>query len=538
MRVYVLWLIFTTIYSEGMILRVSIGLCIVIAVIVAVVSAVLSFVLGFNYRKNSAESTIGSAENEAKRIMTEAITKADSKKKEAILEGKDEILKYRTEVEKEVNERRKDVQRQEKRLQQKEENLDKRLNNLEKKEGTLEKKENKIQETLSEIETLKKNQFQVLEQLSGFSTEQAKEYLLKNLENELVREKSLKIMDFEQQIKDECDSRAREILALSIQRCAADHASEITISTIHIPSDDMKGRLIGREGRNIRAIEAATGADLIIDDTPEVITVSCFDPIRREIARIAIEKLILDGRIHPTKIEEMVTKAKREVEQIIKQEGGKAVIESGVTAMHPELVKLLGKLHYRTSYGQNVLNHSLEVSYLAGLLASELGFDPSLAKRAGLLHDIGKALDHNAEGSHVDLGVEVAKKYKESDAIIHAIHAHHGDIEPQTVIAFLVQAADAISAARPGARRENVETYLKRLEKLEKVASSFEGVENSYAIQAGREIRVLVKPEIVNDDMMKIMARDICKKIENELDYPGQIKVNMIRESRAVDYAK
>ncbi len=514
------------------------GLYIVIAAGIAIFSAIISFCFGSNYRKKSAENKIGSAETEAKRIITEAIMTADSKKKEVILEGKDEILKYRTEAEKEISERRKDVQKQENRLQQREENLDKRLDNLEKKESNLEKKEKTLQESFDEVETIKKNQFEVLERLSGFTVEQAKEYLLKSLENELIHEKALKINEYNQQLKEDCDTKAREMLSLAIQRCAADHASETTISVIQIPTDDMKGRLIGREGRNIRAIESAMGVDLIIDDTPEAITVSCFDPVRREIARIAIEKLIIDGRIHPAKIEEMVSKAKREVEQVIKQQGGQAILEAGIASIHPELVKLIGRLHYRTSYGQNVLKHSLEVSHLAGLLASELGFDPTLAKRAGLLHDIGKALDHNTEGSHVDLGVEVAKKYKESEAVIHAIHAHHGDIEPQTVIAFLVQAADAVSAARPGARRENVETYLKRLEKLEKVASSFDGVENCYAIQAGREVRIMVKPEVVNDDMMKIMARDICKKIENELDYPGQIKVNMIRESRAIDYAK
>ncbi len=515
----------------------SIGLYFLISIITFLL-LVFSFYLGSNFRKKKSENKIGSAEAEAKRIVSEAIMTADSKKKEVILEGKDEILKYRTEAEREINERRKDVQRQENRLQQREESIDKRLDNLEKKESNLENKEKQLQESLEEVEKIKKNQFEVLEQLSGFTVEQAKDYLLKSLENELIHEKALKINEYNQQLKDDCDAKAREMLSLAIQRCAADHAAETTISVIQIPTDDMKGRLIGREGRNIRAIEAAMGVDLIIDDTPEVITVSCFDPIRREVARVAIEKLIADGRIHPAKIEEMVLKAKREVEQVIKQQGGQAVLETGVTAIHPELIKLLGRLHYRTSYGQNVLKHSLEVSHLAGLMASELGFDPTLAKRAGLLHDIGKALDHNTEGSHVDLGVEVAQKYKENEAVIHAIHAHHGDIEPQTVIAFLVQAADAVSAARPGARRENVETYLKRLEKLEKVASSFDGVENCFAIRAGREVRIMVEPKVINDDMMKIMARDVCKKIENELDYPGQIKVNIIRESRAVDYAK
>ena len=416
--------------------------------------------------------------------------------------------------------------------------MDRKIESLEAKEEAVAKKNKKAEERLQEAEMVKKSQFEVLERISGFTMEQAKDYLLKNLENELIHEKAVKVMEIEQQTRDEAEKSAREIIALAIQRCAADHVAEAAISVVPLPNDEMKGRIIGREGRNIRAIETLTGVDLIIDDTPEAITLSCFEPVRREIARIALERLISDGRIHPARIEEMVEKARREVEKTIKQEGERAVIETGVNGVHPELVKLLGRLRYRTSYGQNVLNHSLEVAYLSGLMASELGLDPTLARRAGLLHDIGKALDHEIEGSHVDIGVEAARKYKESEAVIHAIHAHHGDVEPKTIIACIVQAADAISAARPGARRENLENYIKRLEKLEEVASSFEGVDRCYAIQAGREVRVIVKPEVISDDKMVLLARDICKKIESDLEYPGQIKVNIIRESRAIEYAK
>ena len=395
-----------------------------------------------------------------------------------------------------------------------------------------------IEEKLAEAEELKKRQFEMLERISGLTTEQAKDYLLKNLEGELDHEKAVRIRDYEQRLKDEADDKARHILSQCIQRCAADHSSEATVSVVPLPNDDMKGRIIGREGRNIRAIETATGVDLIIDDTPEAITLSCFEPVRREIARLTLEKLIADGRIHPARIEDMVEKARREVEHTIKKEGERAILEVGVHNVNPEIVKLLGKLHYRTSYGQNVLNHSLEVAYLTGLMAAELGEDVALARRAGLLHDIGKALDHEMEGSHIQLGVEAAKKYRESEAVVHAIHAHHGDVEAKTVIACLVQAADAISAARPGARRENIENYIKRLEKLEEIANSFNGVESSYAIQAGREVRIMVKPEVISDDQMVIVARDIVKKIENELDYPGQVKVHVVRESRAIEYAK
>lgn len=512
----------------------AIGLIIGAAVLFAVIGAVF----GISYRKNFAEKEIGSAEQEANRIISDAMKTAEAKKKEAVIEGKDEIHRLRNEADKDINERRKEVQRQERRIQQKEESLDKKMDQLERKEENVAKKLKDVDNKLIEVEQVKKSQFEMLERISGYTQEQAKTYLLQRLDDELDHEKATKIMDFEQQLKDESDKKARNIISLAIQRLAADHVAEATVSVVPLPNDEMKGRIIGREGRNIRAIETLTGVDLIIDDTPEAITLSCFEPVRREIARVSLEKLISDGRIHPARIEEMVDKARREVEATIKQAGEHAVIEAGVNGVHPELIKLLGRLRYRTSYGQNVLNHSLEVSYLAGIMASELGMDPATAKRAGLLHDIGKALDHEMEGSHIELGVDVARKYKESDAVIHAIHAHHGDIEAKTVVACLVQAADAISAARPGARRENLENYIKRLEKLEEVASSFDGVESSYAIQAGREIRIMVKPEVVSDEKMIPLAREICQKIEADLEYPGQIKVNIIREARAVDFAK
>lgn len=516
----------------------SIVLAIILIVVIALIAAALSFVLGSNHRKKQAENKIGSAEAEAKRIISDAIKTADAKKKEAIIEGKDVVLAERTETEKELKDRRKDIQRQEKRIQQKEENLDKKLDVLDKKEEAIEKKQTIVTDRLQEVDQIKRSQFEMLEKISGFSSEQAKKQLLDVLDNELTHEKAVKILNYEQQMRDESENKAREIISLAIQRCAADHVAEAAISVVEIPNDDMKGRLIGREGRNIRAIESLTGADLIIDDTPEAITISCFEPVRREIARIAVEKLMVDGRIHPAKIEEMVEKAKKEVNATIKQEGEHAIIKAGVTAVNPELIKILGRLRYRTSYGQNVLDHSLEVAYLSGLMACELGLDPALARRAGLFHDIGKALDHEIEGSHVEIGVNLAKKYKENETVIHAIEAHHGDVEPKTVIAFIVQAADAISAARPGSRRESLERYLQRLEKLEELASSFKGVEGCYAIQAGREIRVLVKPELISDDEMPILARNISNKIEKELSYPGQIKVNIIRESRAIEYAK
>lgn len=511
---------------------------ILVGVVCAAAAGAVAFFAGANHRKKTAELAIGSAEQEAKRIVSDAIKTAETKKREAVLEGKDEIHRLRNESERELNDRRKEVQRQERRIQQKEENLDKKLEALEAKEEVLSDKCKQADERLAEAEAVKKSQFEMLERISGFTVEQAKDYLLKNLEDELTHDKAVRLMEFEQQARDEADKAAREIISMAIQRCAADHVAEATISVVPLPNDEMKGRIIGREGRNIRAIETMTGVDLIIDDTPEAITLSCFEPVRREVARIALERLITDGRIHPARIEETIEKARREVDATIKEEGERAVIEAGVTGIHPELVKLLGRLRYRTSYGQNVLNHSLEVAYLAGMMASELGLDPTVAKRAGLLHDIGKALDHEIEGSHVEIGVDVARKYKESEAIIHAVQAHHGDVEAKTVIACIVQAADAISAARPGARRENLENYIKRLEKLEEVASSFEGVERCFAIQAGREIRIMVKPDIITDDKMILLARDICNKIESDLEYPGQIKVNIIRESRAIEYAK
>ena len=513
-------------------------LAIVLIIVFAVIAGIVAFYAGINYRKKVAESQIGSAEKEAERIVEAAKESAEAKKKESILEGKDEIHRLRNEADKELNERRREIQRQERRIQQKEETLEKKMTSLEAKDETLNKKLKGADDKLAEAEKVKTAQIEVLETISKFTSEQAKDYLLKTLENELVHEKSVKVLDYEQKTRDECEKKAREIISLAIQRVAADHVTEATVSVVPLPNDEMKGRIIGREGRNIRAIETLTGVDLIIDDTPEAITLSCFEPVRREIARVMLEKLISDGRIHPARIEEMYEKARREVENTIKEEGERAVIEAGVNGIHPELIKLLGRLRYRTSYGQNVLNHSLEVAYLAGIMASELGLDPTLARRAGLLHDIGKALDHEIEGSHVEIGVDVARKYKESETVVHAIHAHHGDVEAKTVIACIVQAADAISAARPGARRENLENYIKRLEKLEEIASSFDGVERSFAIQAGREIRISVKPEKIKDDQMVLLARDICRKIESDVEYPGQIKVNIIRESRAFDYAK
>ncbi|WP_270750894.1 ribonuclease Y [Pseudoruminococcus massiliensis] len=513
-------------------------LAIVLIIVFAVIAGIVAFYAGINYRKKVAESQIGSAEKEAERIVEAAKESAEAKKKESILEGKDEIHRLRNEADKELNERRREIQRQERRIQQKEETLEKKMTSLETKDETLNKKLKGADDKLAEAEKVKTAQIEVLETISKFTSEQAKDYLLKTLENELVHEKSVKVLDYEQKTRDECEKKAREIISLAIQRVAADHVTEATVSVVPLPNDEMKGRIIGREGRNIRAIETLTGVDLIIDDTPEAITLSCFEPVRREIARVMLEKLISDGRIHPARIEEMYEKARREVENTIKEEGERAVIEAGVNGIHPELIKLLGRLRYRTSYGQNVLNHSLEVAYLAGIMASELGLDPTLARRAGLLHDIGKALDHEIEGSHVEIGVDVARKYKESETVVHAIHAHHGDVEAKTVIACIVQAADAISAARPGARRENLENYIKRLEKLEEIASSFDGVERSFAIQAGREIRIIVKPEKIKDDQMVLLARDICRKIESDVEYPGQIKVNIIRESRAFDYAK
>lgn len=498
----------------------------------------IMFKKGQEYRKQTAEAAIGSAENEAKRILEDAGKSAESMKKEKLIEAKEEIQQERTEAEKELKSRRSEISRQERRIQQKEENLDKKLDNLEKKEENLQNKLKKADEKFEEAEQLKNSQMGVLEKISGLTADEAKNYMLKILDEELVHEKVQKIKDYESQIKEECDVRARQQISLAIARCAADQVSESAVSVVNLPSDDMKGRIIGREGRNIRTIESLTGVELIIDDTPEAITISCFDQVRREIARIALEKLIQDGRIHPTKIEEMVEKATREVEYKIKQEGERAILETNVHGLNHELIKLLGRLKFRTSYRQNVLNHSIEVAQLAGMMASELGVDANMARRAGLLHDIGKALNSDFEGSHVQLGVEVCKKYKESPDIIHAIEAHHGDVETKTVIAALVQAADAISAARPGARSENVENYIKRLQKLEEICNSYEGVERSFAIQAGREVRIIIQPEKVNDEKMVLIAREISKRIENEMEYPGQIKVHLIRESRVVDYAK
>jgi ribonuclease Y len=506
--------------------------------ITAVVSAVIFFFTGTMYRKKVAESEIGSAETEAKRIINEAIRSAEAKKKETTLEAKEEAIRLRAEAEKELRERRAEVTKQERRIQQKEESLDRKTESLEAKEEQLSGKMALIEKLKLEAEQIRDGQTAKLEEISGFTTEQAKEYLLTNLENEIKHDAALRIKEVEQRFKEESEQKAREIVTLAIQKYAADYVAEATVSVVALPSDEMKGRIIGREGRNIRTIETITGVDLIIDDTPEAITISSFDPVRREIARIALERLVNDGRIHPAKIEETVERARRDVEATIKQEGERATFETGVYGLHPELVRLLGKMRYRTSYGQNVLLHSIEVANIAGIMAAELGIDVAMAKRAGLLHDLGKALDHEIEGSHVQIGADVAKKYKESPIVINAIESHHGDVEPTSIIACLVQAADAVSAARPGARRENLEAYIKRLQKLEEISNSFAGVERSFAIQAGREIRIMVQPEQISDDDMPILAREIVKKIEDELEYPGQIKVNLVRESRAIDFAK
>ena len=509
-----------------------------IAAIIGAACAVVGTIVGIIIRRAIAEKQIGSAEQQAKKLLEDAIKAAETKRKEYLLDAKDEIQKSRNELEREVKERRAELTRQETRLANKEDNLDKKAEAIEKKEEALAKKVKEADEVKEKIDQLHESQLKLLEKISGYSAEEARAMLIKNLEDDVKHEQAQKLMELEAEFKEEADMKAKNIISLAIAKCAADHVSEATISVVALPNDEMKGRIIGREGRNVRAIENLTGVELIIDDTPEAITISGFDPVRRETARIAIEKLISDGRIHPTRIEETVEKAKREVEASIKQAGEKATFETGVHGINIELVKLLGRLKYRTSYGQNVLDHSIEVSALAGVMAAELGADVTLAKRAGLLHDIGKALTAEIEGSHVQIGVDIAKKYKESKEVIHAIEAHHGDIEAQTIIAVIVQAADAISAARPGARRENLENYIKRLEKLEEIAKSFDGVEKTFAIQAGREIRIMVKPEQINDDRMALVARDIVKKIESELEYPGQIKVNLIRESRVVDYAK
>ena len=515
----------------------------VITAIVALIAGLAVGVpVGITYRKKVAEAAIGSAELQAKKIIADGMNQAKSDaaaaKKEALIEAKEEMLRAKNEFEQEIKERRSELSRQERRMQSKEENLDRKTDSLEKKEEALAKRVQENEQLAEDLQNQKTEARMALQRISGMTAEQARDKLIEDMVEEVKHEQARKMVELEQEFKDEADDKARNIVALAIQRCAADHVAEITVSTVSLPSEEMKGRIIGREGRNIRTIEQHTGVDLIIDDTPEAITVSSFDPVRREIARIALEKLISDGRIHPTRIEEMVEKARHEVEVSIKKAGEQATFETGIHGLNGELVKLLGRLKYRTSYGQNVLRHSIEVSLLSGIIADELGADSVLAKRAGLLHDIGKALTAEQEGSHVQLGVETARKYKESREVIHAIEAHHGDVEPQTLVAMIVQAADAISAARPGARRENLENYIKRLTKLEEIASSFEGVEKSFAIQAGREIRIMVKPEVVSDDRMPLIARDIVKKIESELEYPGQIKVNIIRESRSVDYAK
>ncbi|MDO5444706.1 MAG: ribonuclease Y [Eubacteriales bacterium] len=510
----------------------------VLWIIIAVAAVIAGFILGFSYRKKVAEREILSAEEEAKRIINESIKSAESKKKEALLEAKEEIHKSRSEYEREEKERRAEIKKQEHRLQQKEENLDHKTDLLEKKTDALNSKLANIEQQQQEIASLKKSQLEMLEKISGFTIEEAKAYLISNVKDDCTHEMALAVKEIEQQAKDEAEEHAREIIATAIQRCAADHSSEITVSVVPLPNDEMKGRIIGREGRNIRSIETLTGCDLIIDDTPEAITVSGFDPVRRETARLALEKLIQDGRIHPARIEEMVAKAQREVNATIKSEGERAIFETDIHGLNPEIVKMLGRMRYRTSYGQNVLNHSIEVAHISGLMAAELGVDIATAKRAGLLHDIGKSIDHEVEGSHVSIGVDLLRKYKENEDVIHAVEAHHGDVEPHTVIACIVQAADAISASRPGARRENIENYVKRLEKLEEISKSFPGIASSYAIQAGREIRIMVKPEEVSEDQMVLLARDIAKKIENEMTYPGQIKVHVLRETKAVDYAK
>ena len=511
---------------------------ILIIVAAVLISLAIGIPVGMTIRKKVAESKIEGAEKEAKRLVELAKIEAENLKKEEIFKAKEEIMNARTELDQEIKERRGEIQKQESRIIQKEENLERRSDNFEKKERELEQEEQELKKKEQEIEELHQKQIQVLQEVAKLTQEEAKKQLLEAVEQEIKTEKATIVRELEQKAKEESGKNAREIISYAIQKCAADHSAETTVSIVPLPSDDIKGRIIGREGRNIKALETLTGIDLIIDDTPEAVILSGFDPLRREVARIALEKLIDDGRIHPAKIEEMVEKAKEELSATIKEEGERAVLETGVMGLNPELVKLIGKLKYRTSYGQNVLNHSIEVSNLARIMAEELGLDAKLVRRAGLLHDIGKALDHDMEGTHVEIGVDILKKFKENPLVINAVEAHHGDVEPQTLEAVLVQAADAISASRPGARRETLEAYIKRLENLESIADSFEGVEKSFAIQAGREIRIIVKPEKISDDEMTLLARDVSKKIEEEMDYPGQIKVNVIRETRVVDYAK
>ena len=511
---------------------------IISAAIAAAAALPIGIFAGYTIRRRSAEKQIGSAEEQARKILEDGIKAADTKKKEVLLEAREEILRTKNEFDREVNERRAELTRQERRLTQKEENLDKKTEALEKKDETLNRKIKENTEAGEEIQKIKAEQFELLQKMAGLTAEEAKAQLVAELETEVRREQAIRLSELEEEFKEEADTKAKNIIALAIQRLAADQVAEATVSVVALPNDDMKGRIIGREGRNIRAIEQMTGVDLIIDDTPEAITVSGFDPVRREVARLALEKLISDGRIHPTRIEETVEKARREVDASIKTAGERATYDTGLHGFQPEMIKLLGRLKYRTSYGQNVLMHSIEVSLLSGIIADELGCDSTIAKRAGLLHDIGKALTQEVEGSHVQLGVELAKKFKESADVIHAIESHHGDVEPRTLLAMIVQAADAISAARPGARRENLENYIKRLTRLEEIANSFGGVEKSFAIQAGRELRIMVKPEQIKDDDMALVARQIAQKIEGELEYPGQIKVSIIRENRAPAYAK
>ena len=507
-------------------------------VLVAVLSVAIGVFVGMVLRKKVAEGKIGSAEEEAKRIVVDAEKQAETKKKEALIEAKEEIIKQRNEAERELKERRAENTKTERRLEQKEANLDKKTEALEKKNEQLDKKLKDADVVRAQVDEALNAQLKILETISGLSVNEAKEQLIEKVESQVKHELAQRLDELEQQFKEDSEEKARNILSLAIQRCAADHVAEATISVVALPNDEMKGRIIGREGRNIQKIETLTGVELIIDDTPEAITISGFDPVRREVARIALEKLISDGRIHPTRIEEMVEKAQKEVDASVKQAGERATFEVGIHGIHPELVRLLGRLRYRSSYGQNVLKHSIEVAFLAGIMAEELGIDANAARRAGLLHDIGKAFPHDVEGSHVEIGVNAAKKYKESKEVVHAIEAHHNDVEPRTILAILVQAADAISAARPGARREDMENYIKRLQKLEEIATSFEGIDKAYAIQAGREVRVMVKPEQVNDEGMKLIAREMAAKIQAEMKYPGQIKVHLIRESRVADFAK
>lgn len=518
----------------------------IIGLVVAVIAGIVGFMKtksafdkGVDHRKREAESEIGSAEEEARRLVAESQKASEGRKREILLEAKEEIHKSKVELEKEIKDRRNEIQRLERRLVQKEESLDKKIDTLEQKEEGLIKKTSELEELKVKVEELKAEKMQELQRISGFSIDEAKQYLLRELENEVKQEAAVMIKDIEAKAKEEADARAKDIVVTSIQRYAADHVSEVTVSVVPLPNDEMKGRIIGREGRNIRTLETLTGIDLIIDDTPEAVILSGFDPVKREVARLTLEKLILDGRIHPARIEEMVEKAQKEVEAALKQEGDRAAFETGVHGLHAEIIRLLGKLKFRTSYGQNVLNHAIEVANITGMMASELGLDVSLAKRAGLLHDIGKAIDHEVEGSHISIGMDLCKKYGETnEVVINAIVSHHGDEEPTSMISVLVQAADSISAARPGARRETLESYIKRLEKLEEIANSFSGVEKCFAIQAGREVRIMVKPDEITEADIVFLARDITKKIENELNYPGQIKVNVIRETRSVEYAK